>query len=71
MKSPKRGDKVQWETSQGATTGEVKAKLTEPTKIKGHKVAASKDNPEYLVTSDKTGAQAAHKAAALKKVRDS
>ena len=27
-----------------------------PTKIKGHNVAASPENPEYLVESEKTGA---------------
>jgi hypothetical protein len=69
MKTPKRGDKVQWETSQGTTTGKVERKLTAPTKVKGHAVAASKDHPEYMVASDKTGKQAAHKADALTKVR--
>jgi hypothetical protein len=34
--------------------------------IKGHKVAASKDNPEYLVETDE-GKRAAHKAKALTK----
>jgi hypothetical protein len=62
------GDHVQWNTSQGRTTGEVQKKLTSPTKIKGHEVKASKDDPEYLVESDKTGAEAAHKPSALKKV---
>jgi len=63
----KKGDKVEWETSQGKTSGTVKKKLTEPIDIKGHHVAASKDNPEYLVESEKSGGQAAHKPAALKK----
>ena len=63
----KAGDKVQWKSSQGTVTGKVKKKLTTPTDIKGHHVAASKDNPEYLVASDKTGAEAAHKPGALKK----
>ena len=63
----KKGDKVEWETSQGTTSGTVKKKLTEPTDIKGHYVAASEDNPEYLVESEKTGAEAAHKPDALKK----
>lgn len=63
----KPGDKVRWETSQGATTGKVEKKITSPTSIKGHHVAASKDNPEYIVTSDKTGAKAAHKPGSLKK----
>jgi len=63
----KKGDKVEWETSQGTTSGTVKKKLTEPIDIKGHHVAASKDNPEYLVESDKSGAEAAHKPQALKR----
>lgn len=39
----KKGDKVEWKTSQGKTTGEVKKKLTSSTDIKGHHVAASKE----------------------------
>ena len=61
------GDEVEWNTSQGKTTGKVKKKLTSPTKIKGHEVAASKDNPEYLVESEKSGKEAAHKPDALRK----
>ena len=63
----KKGDKVEWETSQGTTSGTVKKKLTSETKIKDHKVAASEDNPEYLVESDKSGKEAAHKPESLKK----
>ena len=62
----KAGDKVTWESSQGTVHGTVKKKLTSHTTIKGHEVAASPDNPEYLVVSDKTGAEAAHKPSALK-----
>lgn len=62
-----KGDKVEWHSSQGTIQGTVKKKLTSPTTIKGHEVAASPDNPEYLVVSDKTGAEAAHKPGALKK----
>ena len=64
----KAGDKVTWQSSQGQVHGTVKKKLTAHTAIKGHEVAASKEHPEYLVVSDKTGAEAAHKATALKKV---
>lgn len=63
-----KGDRVAWNTSSGKTTGEVKKKLTSPTDIKRHHVAASEDNPEYLVESDKTGKEAAHKPDALEKV---
>lgn len=63
----KVGDKVQWHSSQGIVHGTIKKKLTSPTDIKGHHVAASPGHPEYLVVSDKTGAEAAHRADALSK----
>ncbi|MES2830805.1 MAG: DUF2945 domain-containing protein [Pseudomonadota bacterium] len=63
----KKGDKVEWHSSQGTIEGTVKKKLTAPHKIKGHEIAASTENPEYLVVSDKTGAEAAHKPGSLKK----
>jgi hypothetical protein len=62
------GDHVKWNTSQGETTGTIKKKLTSAIDIKDHHVAASPDNPEYLVESDKTGKQAAHKPDALEKI---
>ena len=66
-KTLKAGDKVKWDHSQGTSTGKVVRKQTTPMRIKGHKVAASKDNPEYVVKSDKTGAIAAHKPEELRK----
>lgn len=66
----KKGDRVEWSTSQGKTEGTVEKKLTEPTEIKGHHVAASKDNPEYLVKSEKSGKTAAHKPESLEKIED-
>lgn len=67
-KTLKKGDKVSWRHSQGTTTGKVVRKQTTPTTIKDHEVAASPDNPEYIVKSDKTGGLAAHKPEGLKKV---
>ncbi len=63
----KKGDAVTWSSSQGKIKGKVVKTLTEPTDIKGHHVAASKENPEVLVKSDRTGAEAAHKPGSLKK----
>jgi hypothetical protein len=62
------GDRVAWQTSQGKTKGRVVKKQTKHTRIKGHKVAASKDNPEYIVESKKSGKRAAHKRDALTRV---
>ena len=66
-KTLKPGDKVKWGTSQGETHGVVEKKQTTDTKIKSHPVKASKEDPQYIVKSDKTGAKAAHKAEALHK----
>lgn len=63
---PKPGDMVAWNTSQGETQGKVVRKQTSETAIKGHKVAASPDDPQYIVKSDKSGKEAAHKPEALK-----
>lgn len=66
----KKGDKVEWNTSQGKTQGKIKRKLTEPMDIKGHHVAASEEELQYLVESDKSGEEAAHKPDALTKIED-
>ena len=65
----KVGDEVTWSSTQGKVTGKVKKKLTAPMDIKTHHVAASPDNPQLLVQSAKSGKLAAHKPAALKKVK--
>ena len=65
----KAGDKVSWSSTQGKVEGTVKKKLTAPMDIKTHHVAASPDNPQLLVQSAKSGKLAAHKPAALKKVK--
>ena len=65
----KVGDKVSWNSTQGKVTGSVKKKLTAPIDIKTHHVAASPDNPQLLVQSADTGKVAAHKPAALKRVK--
>jgi hypothetical protein len=64
----KQGDEVEWNTPQGKTRGTVKKKLTSRTEVGGQTVAASEDNPRYLVESEKSGKEAAHKPDALNKV---
>lgn len=66
-KDLKKGDAVQWETSQGTTAGKVVKKQTSETHIKGHKVAATKEEPQYIVKSEKSGKEAAHKPEGLRK----
>ena len=66
MQAPKAGDAVSWKSHGGEAHGKVVRKLTNPTRIKSHKVAASPEAPQFLVeTGD--GKRAAHKAKALKR----
>jgi len=65
----KSGDKVSWNSAQGTVTGFIKKKLTGPTDIKTHHVAASPDHPQLLVESAGSGQVAAHKPEALKRVK--
>ena len=65
-KDLKSGDKVSWSSHGGEAHGKVVKKITAPMTIKGHKVAASSDNPEFLVETTE-GKRAAHKPGALKK----
>jgi Hypervirulence associated proteins TUDOR domain len=64
----KQGDKVEWNTPQGKTRGTVKKKLTSDTEVGGQKITASVNDPRYLVESEKSGKEAAHKPAALSRV---
>ena len=66
IKAPKTGDAVSWKSHGGEAHGKVVQKITEPTQIKSHKVAASKDNPEFIVETE-SGKRAANKAEALSK----
>lgn len=66
-KNLKPGDKVEWNTSQGKTHGSVEKKPNSETHIKKHKVKATKEDPQYIVKSDKSGKKAAHKPEELTK----
>ena len=62
----KTGDKVSWSSHGGTARGEIVREITAPMSIKGHKVAASAENPEFLVKTAE-GKLAAHKLEALRK----
>jgi hypothetical protein len=62
---PKAGTAVAWSSHGGTAHGKVVKKVTRPTDIEGHHVAASTDNPEFIVETD-DGKRAAHKAGALR-----
>jgi hypothetical protein len=62
-----KGDRVTWSSHGGTAEGEVIRRITEDTEAAGRQVRASKDDPQFLVRSDKSGGEAVHKASALKK----
>ena len=66
-KSLKPGDKVSWDTSQGKTHGTVVKAETGTATVKGHVAKATKEDPQYRVKSAKSGKEAIHKPAELKK----
>ena len=63
----KKGDKVKWSSHGGEAVGTVEKKITSDTKEAGRQVRASKDEPQYLVKSEKSGGTAGHKPDALRK----
>ena len=65
QKELRQGDTVEWNTPQGTTRGRVKKKLTSLTQVGGQHINASEDDPRYLVESEKSGKEAAHKPDAL------
>lgn len=62
-----KGDRVSWKSHGGTAHGEVLSRQTRDTKIKGHQVRASEDDPQFIVESD-NGGKAAHKPSALTKL---
>ncbi len=62
-----KGDSVTWHSHGQTVEGTVEDKITEDTEAAGRTVRASKDDPQFLVRSDKTDKEAVHKRAALDK----
>ncbi len=65
MTTFKKGDKVKWKSHGGEAVGHVVEKITSDTTAGGRKVRASKEDPQYLVRSEKSGGEAVHKPDAL------
>jgi hypothetical protein len=67
MSELEKGDEVTWKSHGGEAEGKVVRKITTETDAGGRHVKASKDDPQYLVRSDKSGGEAVHKPGALGK----
>jgi DNA-3-methyladenine glycosylase II len=64
----KVGDHVEWNSEAGHVRGTIKKKVTSAITFKTYTVRASKEEPQYLIKSDKTDHMAMHKGSALKKI---
>ncbi|HEX2315298.1 MAG TPA: DUF2945 domain-containing protein [Thermomonospora sp.] len=56
---------MSWRSHGSKAEGTVRKKITSDTEAAGRKVRASKDDPQYLVRSDKSGGEAVHRPSAL------
>ncbi|GAA2210964.1 DUF2945 domain-containing protein [Nonomuraea monospora] len=61
------GDEVSWKSHGSTAKGRVEKKVTKRQKEGGRTVAASPEDPQYVVRSDKSGGKAVHKPSALRK----
>jgi hypothetical protein len=64
------GDRVSWNTSQGRTRGEIVERKESDFEFADQTFRASSSEPAFVVQSEKTGAKAAHKASALRKLKN-
>jgi Hypervirulence associated proteins TUDOR domain len=64
----RRGDRVEWNFRGHVVAGRVVRKLTRRAEVDGRAVAASKEDPRYVVRSDKSGRQTVRRAEKLGRV---
>jgi hypothetical protein len=64
----KVGDHVSWNSEAGRVSGRITKVVTSHIEFKGYTVHASKEEPQYQITSDKTDHIAMHKGSALTKL---
>ena len=64
----KIGDHVSWNSEAGRVKGRIRKKITSRITFKNYTVRASKEEPQYLIKSDKTDHLAIHKGSALTKI---
>jgi Hypervirulence associated proteins TUDOR domain len=69
VKTFKRGDHVAWNSEAGRVRGIIVKKLVSDARFNGYVHHATKEEPQYLIKSDKTPHIAIHKGSALRLLR--
>jgi DUF2945 family protein len=64
----RRGDRVEWNFRGAKVVGTVRRRLTSRTVLDGRVIAASRDDPRYVVRSEKSGKETTRKAQALRRL---
>jgi hypothetical protein len=64
----KRGDRVEWSFRGHPVVGKVRKRLVSRTEVAGQVVAASKEDPRYVVRSDATGRETTRRPDKLKRL---
>jgi hypothetical protein len=64
----KRGDRVEWNFRGRTVRGTVRRRLTRRTEVAGQVVAASKDDPRYVVRTEKSGRDTVRRPSALTRI---
>ncbi|MDQ3572313.1 MAG: DUF2945 domain-containing protein [Actinomycetota bacterium] len=65
----RRGERVEWNFRGRTVAGRVRRRLTTRTEVGGQVVAASKDDPRYVVRSEKSGKETARRPESLRRRR--
>lgn len=64
----RRGDRVEWSFRGRPVRGKVRKRLTSRTEIAGRVVAATGDDPRYVVRSDASGKETTRRPEKLKRL---
>jgi hypothetical protein len=65
----KCGDRVEWNSEAGRVRGIILKKVVSDLRFKGYVHHASRDEPQYIIKSEKTDHIAIHKGQALKRIK--
>jgi hypothetical protein len=65
----RRGDHVEWNSEVGRVRGVIVKKVTSAVHFKGYVNHASREEPQYIIKSEKTDHVAIHKGQALKHIK--
>lgn len=69
QKTFKHGEHVEWSSEAGRVRGIIMKKVVSEVCFKGYVHHASRDQPQYLIKSEKTDHIAIHKGGALRRIK--